>query len=439
MAIACSYFNFDKKDISNGEWGRATWSKVVRFTNSDTQTEEWIYYIDFREGKRKITHKKGFRKEKTKKWGGIGKKEGQIGGKKKKGEESPHVCLIDLERITPSRHLKKTIYNKARKAKEVDFEDNDAIKKYMSYIFEHSYSDIKILTESGDNQIFKYGNSANQNYSSFNTASGEDAITNLLTQILYMPEKSLILIDEIEVGLHPRIQRRLMDVIYHISLKQKKQFIITSHSYAIIDSVPQEARIFIDTSSDKSICRSALTTYETLTRMDSETFPVSSLFVEDDVSESIVKKAISELNDEDPGFVRLIKVLPIGPANETFNYFKKRKEIKEPFLPKPACILDGDMREEYKDKDEEFLFFHYSEEAPEKMLLRSYLDKYNNDTLKYHLENSDPHCLFQKMVETGISANKKEAFEKCFEAYRNSEDGGKHFDELKDFLKKLKL
>ena len=40
-------------------------------------------------------------------------------------------------------------------------------------------------------------------------------------------EKSLILIDEIEMGLHPKVQRRLMDVIRDISRNEKKQFIIT--------------------------------------------------------------------------------------------------------------------------------------------------------------------------------------------------------------------
>ena len=45
MTIARSHYNFDRKDVANGTWGRATWSHLVRFTNHDNQTEDWEYHI----------------------------------------------------------------------------------------------------------------------------------------------------------------------------------------------------------------------------------------------------------------------------------------------------------------------------------------------------------------------------------------------------------
>lgn len=445
MTIACSHYNFDRKDVANGTWRRATWSDLVRFTNHDIQTEDWVYHIEFREGSLS-RNSRGYRKHITKKWGGAGKKEGQI-GKPSAGHPAGgrHVCLIDLNRIIPGRHLTLSAYNKARSAAAVAIDNQNEINEYLSYILETRYT-IDKLIEAADNNVYKFcaGGGA-YNYSSFNTASGEDVLVNLLGQILHMPDYSLILIDELEVGLHPKIQRRLMDVIYIISQKQHKQFIITSHSYAVIDSVPESSRIFIQNNAGNFVAMAGLSTYETLTRMDSEAFPVAMVYVEDKESKLIVDNAIAALNADNPGFARLVKSIVIGSANDTYKYFKTRQDLShiETLFSKAACILDGDMRSK-QDKNghlafpiESNLFFHYSNDAPEKMLVKSYLAVHPNPALQYHADTSNPHCLLDKMVEIGLAGDKHQAFTLCFDSYKNSVEGGEHFRMLIQFIKNL--
>lgn len=439
MTIACSHYNFDRKNVANGTWERATWSHLVRFTNHDVQTEDWVYHIKYREGTN-VKKANGYRRYKSKKWGGAGKKGGQIGkpiANHPKGGR--HVCLIDLNRINPGRHLTSSVYNKARKAVATTMANHNDINKYLSYILEAEYA-IDKLTEAGDNDVYKFCAGGAHNYSSFNTASGEDVLVNLLGQILHMPNDSLILIDELEVGLHPKIQRRLMDVIYIISQRQHKQFIITSHSYAVMDSVPESSRIFIQNNAGNFVAKSGLTTYEILTRMDSEAFPVAMVYVEDEVSRWIVDNAIAELNADNPGFSRLVKTVIIGTANETYKYFKTRQRLSsvETLFSKAACILDGDMEKECKNyPPEQNLFFHFSNDAPEIMLVKSYLTIHPNDSLQYHVNYSNPHCLLEKMVEQGLATGRRSAFELCFEGYKRSVDGGKHFQELKCFIQNL--
>lgn len=444
MTIACSHYNFDRKDVANGAWGRATWSHLVRFTNHDVQTEDWEYHIEYREGNR-TKDARGYRKHVTKKWGGAGKKEKQIGkpivGHPNGGR---HVCLIDLNRINPGRHLTSSVYNKARRAAVVDMANQQAINEYLSYILETGYS-IDKLAEAADNNVYKFCAGGVCNYSSFNTASGEDVLVNLLGQILHLPDNSLILIDELEVGLHPKIQRRLMDVLFIISQQQHKQFVITSHSYAVIDSVPQESRLFIQNNGGNYEAKAGMSTYETLTRMDSEAFPVTMVYVEDEESKKIVDNAISEVNAANPGFARLIKPVVVGSANDTYNYFKTRQRLGdiEKLFSKAACILDGDMRQKrdgsgnLKYPEELRLFFHYSNDAPEKMLVKSYLAVHPNHNMQYHVDNSNPHCLLEKMVEQGIAVDKQNAFDICFDAYWQSAEGNSHFGDLKEFLKSL--
>jgi len=440
MTIACSHYNFDRQDVCNGLWHRATWSDLVRFTIHDVQKVDWEYELKYRQGNN-IHTAKGYRRHRTKKWGGAGTKKQQIGhptpGHNQGGR---HVCLIDLNRITPGRHLSVSAYHKSRSGKVSPIENENDVNCYLSYILETEYQAQKIH-QVADNSVFKF-NVPNYAYSSFNTASGEDVLINLLSQVLHLPDNSLILIDELEVGLHPKVQRRLMDVLYMISHKQHKQFIIVSHSYAVIDSVVPEARIFIDQSNGHHMVRAGLSTYEILTRMDSKSFATVSVYVEDDVSAMIVKKAMDEINTENAGFVRLVNVIEVGSADKTYNYFKTRQLLRqyEPLTPKPICVLDGDMNGKCDSQGrllyapENDLFFHLSNLAPERMLVQHYLQANPNSAMSYHLANSNAHCLFTKMVEEGSASSKNDAFEKCYSAMIAEQAGREHMDKLKSFL-----
>lgn len=439
MAIACSHYNFQRPNVNNGRLERATWSSVVRFTSQDVQGHAWAYHVKYRIGTNERVST-GSKNAASSKWSGVAKKSGQIG---RPTVGHPHggrtVILIDLNRITPSRHLSKSWYNKARRLPGGPFANQAKVNEYLSYVLEDNYN-VEQIAPAADSKIFKFTTAIQ--YSSFNTASGEDVLVNMLYLILEAPHNSLILIDEIEVGLHPKIQRRLMDVLYFISQDEHKQFILTSHAYAILDSVPQESRLFIENNAGVFRCLQGLSTYETLTRMDCEAFPVAIVYVEDGESKEIVNRAISEINATNPGFNRLLHVIVVGSADKTYNYFITRQTLRvhEPNTALPACILDGDMENKIDNAGQRLypaqnhLFFHFSNLAPEKMLLSEYLRVHPNAKLQYHLDNSNPHCFFQKMVEEGVALNIQEALDLCFHEYRNSVDGGTHFEQMKQFL-----
>lgn len=438
MAVACSHYNFMRPNVNNGILERATWSKVVRFTTQDVQGAPWAYQVRYRTGSQ-IHVNAGSKNAASNKWSGVAKKSGQIGrpspGRPDGGRT---VILIDLNRINPSRHLSPSFFAKVRRLPASPIAEQAKVNQYLSYILEDNYN-VEQIAPAADSKIYKFTTAAR--YTSYNTASGEDVLVSILCQILGAPQGSLVLIDEIEVGLHPKIQRRLMDVLYMISKDEHKQFIITSHSYAIIDSVPSESRLFIDNNGGAFRCLQGLTTYETLTRMDCEAFPVSTVYVEDDVSKEIINRAIAEITATNPGFNRLIKVVIVGTADNTYDYFKTRKDIKdkEPYTSKPACVLDGDMQSirsngALKYPAQDGLFFHYSNMPPEKMLLKEYLANHPHASLQWHLDNSNPHCLFQKMVEEGVAINKNNAFDLCFTEYHNMAAGDAHFNQMKSFL-----
>ena len=439
MAIACSHYHFMRRNVVNGNWERTRWGNLMRFTRHDVQLVDWTYYVTYRDGLDHSPERRGQHKM-TGKWNGVAKKEGQI-GTPAGGPNGRKVYLIDLNRITPGRHLSNSNFMKARWAATSDVTNKRLVNAYVSYVFEKSYQ-VKNLFAAADAQLFAFV--GRSQYTSFNTASGEDVVTSMLNDIVNAEENSLILIDEIEMGLHPKLQRRLMDVLYRISRIQKKQFIITTHSYAILDSVLPESRIFIESNNGNFRVIDNLPTNEVLTRMDSERFPVLSVYVEDDVSKRIVTEAVKELNQANPGFARLLSVVEIGPADKTYYYFQKRNDIgaKDHFERRAVCILDGDKQNErFADGRLQFpaqadLFFHYTNQAPEKMMVSKYLANHPDGTLQWHVDNSSPHILLEKMRELGLAASKEDALNICVSEYVNSVDGRAHFETLKSFLQR---
>ena len=425
MAIACSHHNFQRRSVSNGDLERNTWGAVMRFTDHDVQQEDWVYHVRYRRGIDIVTLK-GSRNHNSKKWSGVAKKQGQIDtprpGNNQAGRQ---VTLIDLERLQPARHLSPSVYLKAKAAPVSDVDRK--IADYLSYILEVDYQ-IDEICSAADNVIYRFRN--NNQYSSYNSASGEDVLTRLIRDVVDTPYKSLILIEEIEVGLHPKIQRRLIDVLMYESHHTQKQFIVTTHSQTILSSVDPDSRLFIDSQQNKCIKR--ISTSAALSKMDAIAYPLVNLLVEDNLAKWIVLQAVASVNEKHVGFNHLINIIPVGNAEDTYKAFFYLRKLHNNLRPQIgyACILDGDKRNNYSDLG---LFFIFGNEAPEKYLVRSYLKKNPNDTLKYHL-SSNPHCLFAKMCELSLASDPENARNECWNAFLDTLEGQAFLNDLCKFL-----
>ena len=212
-----------------------------------------------------------------------------------------------------------------------------------------------------------------------------------------------------------------------------------------MDSVEPSSRIFLDIHNGDVEVKQDITTEEALTRIDSERFPRASVYVEDEISEAIVRRAVSMLNVEYPGFARLVCVVPVGSANMTYDYFKNRQRLsdKDRFHRISLCVLDGDKRNETnRDGSLQFpaeadLTFIHSDMAPEEMLLNIYLDSHPNADLEHYRHGENPHVLAKKMVEFDVSATESEAIESWLTTFEASPDGVVYYEGLKSFLRRI--
>lgn len=64
--------------------------------------------------------------------------------------------------------------------------------------------------------------------------------------LLFDLEDGLVLIDEVEAGLHPWVQQLLMLQLQKLALQNNLQVIVTSHSPIVLNAVPETGRIFLE-------------------------------------------------------------------------------------------------------------------------------------------------------------------------------------------------
>jgi predicted ATPase len=82
-------------------------------------------------------------------------------------------------------------------------------------------------------------------YSEFHMSSGERAVLRLSKDLSDL-EDALVLIDEVEAGLHPFTQQQLMLELQRLALRQHLQIVVTTHSPVVLDCVAPEGRVFLE-------------------------------------------------------------------------------------------------------------------------------------------------------------------------------------------------
>ena len=116
--------------------------------------------------------------------------------------------------------------------------------RFAQQMLPFRYSEVVNLSSGTKNLLFaaRQGGAA---YSELHMASGERAILRLSREIAQL-EGALVLIDEVEAGLHPWVQQLLMLQLQQLALRNDLQVIVTSHSPVVLDSVPPQGRIFLE-------------------------------------------------------------------------------------------------------------------------------------------------------------------------------------------------
>lgn len=106
------------------------------------------------------------------------------------------------------------------------------------------YSEVVDLSSGKKNMLFA-ARELGVAYSELHMAAGERAILRLSQEIAQI-DGALVLIDEVEAGLHPWVQQMLMLQLQQLAVRKNLQIIVTTHSPVVLDAVPPHGRIFLE-------------------------------------------------------------------------------------------------------------------------------------------------------------------------------------------------
>ena len=165
-------------------------------------------------------------------------------GRRKIAKPERSVYLRTLSNLSNPSEVRGVLSMSRAKSAPNETPMTAAQIRFAEGILPFRYSGVVDLTSPGKRLLF-----ANQktgpSYSELHMAAGERAVLRLSKEIAQL-DGALVLIDEVEAGLHPWVQQLLMLHLQELALRHNLQVIVTSHSPSVLDSVPQQGRIFLE-------------------------------------------------------------------------------------------------------------------------------------------------------------------------------------------------
>lgn len=192
---------------------------------------------------------------------------------------------------------------------------------------------------------------ANQTYfSEKNFSLGELCVLKLLRSLEGCSKDSLLLIDEVELALHPTAQVRLLSVLEAISKEKHLTVIVATHSVSLINAVDRKQLLQLLRDGDAIHCVAgpyhaaaigAVTPAEDR-RVDCV------LAVEDDRAATIVMAIVDAVTQPLPAYQRpAVQVIPIGPFDSVIKFVRNSAAIV-PTSTRVFGLIDKDVEAENK-------------------------------------------------------------------------------------------
>jgi ABC-type cobalamin/Fe3+-siderophores transport system ATPase subunit len=191
-------------------------------------------------------------------------------------------------------------------------------------------------------------------YSESSFSLGEIFTLNLLYQVNVISNNSLLVIDELEVALHPRVQINLLNYLKRKSDEKNLTVILSTHSSSLIKCASNLIYLDRDNAGTVAVhynCYPTLALQEVAVEEDIQ--PDYVFFVEDSAAESLLREMIKTYFKLSPEKQQPIwKILPIGGYPEVLRFTKKsnqylfhRKIGQYAFLDQDVFVTRNDLRQ----------------------------------------------------------------------------------------------
>ena len=235
---------------------------------------------------------------------------------------------------------------------------NQVTKDAMNYILETTrFSDLQYYVNPIKGPKKKYYRSdklyilrkGNEIYSESNFSFGERLLLNTLDALENIQPHTLLLIDEVELALHPRAQVLLYDYLEQQARDKDLAVIISTHSSTLIRHAKN--RYFLEkTTQDKVVvydrCFPAYILKQVASVEDRQYD--FHFFVEDDMAEKYLRAVLRRYLVANSNTTHIYAVEPIGGYENVVKFVQKINTLGIP-LKKAQAVLDADVQDTYQE------------------------------------------------------------------------------------------
>ncbi|RQQ13729.1 AAA family ATPase [Burkholderia stagnalis] len=236
--------------------------------------------------------------------------------------------------------------------------------------------------------------SSGDKYSEFHFGAGESSIIRMVSRLETIEENALVLIEEIENGLHPLATIRLVEYLIDLADRRKIQVIFTTHSNDALKPLP-----------DKAIW-SAVNgrTYQgkldiaSLRAISGQVESQLVIFVEDKFSKSWVAEILRSIPDVAMDAIEVHHMEGDNNAARIHRDHNMDPSAKQ----KSICIVDGDSRVSENPNE---LIFKLPGEMPESFIFNRICEKYESVAGEMPLALLRPYEEFERVRNVIFSVN----------------------------------
>lgn len=192
-------------------------------------------------------------------------------------------------------------------------------------------------------------------YSENHMGCGEGRLIRMIDAIENAPEQSLIVIEEPETALHQDAQHNLAIYFLEVCKRKRHQIIITTHSPAIVDVMPMEAR----KKTERTFCGTTVENNPTIAEIVSDLSDGHQksllIYVEDEFSRKLLIEIVRKFAPELSKALSIAAVGDKGDVLHAVRYTQKHKGIKS----------IGVRDEKHTANMADLIFSYPSDKAPE--------------------------------------------------------------------------
>jgi len=207
-----------------------------------------------------------------------------------------HVEYIEIQRTVPAGELSR--FRRFLSGNPCDFTITNLGADTITYataVLDKSVEHYRAVTSNANANAKMYIGSigGDTQYSQFHFGAGEASVIETIDRIENSPANALILIEEVENGLHPVAVRLFVQYLQNVARRKRLQVIFTTHSQDAVDQLPAEA---VWASINKRVWNGKLS-IESLRAITGAVPDTRVVYVEDEFVAEWVKNAIGRFGN----------------------------------------------------------------------------------------------------------------------------------------------